>query len=55
MEAYNQVDVMVRVLTFPSEEPGAAAVIVTTFLNGRMDEREMYNQQGDLIATTGRN
>lgn len=55
MEAYdNEVEVFVRVMrlsyleTTNQTEP---AVIVTTFLNGRFDDREIYNQHGEEIAS----
>lgn len=47
-----QVEVVVRVLRLSgvvdgSDEP---AVIVTTFVNGRLDEREIYDQRGQEIS-----
>ena len=56
-EAYdNQVEVTVRLLQLVApadiDSPTATsepAVIVTTFLNGRMFEREIYNQHGEEI------
>lgn len=54
-EVYDsQVEVFVRVMSLSYlgdtalDEP---AVIVTTFLNGRIDEREIYNQHGEELVS----
>ena len=52
MERYdNEVEVFVRVMRFTDAAGGdAPAVIVTTFLHGRMDGREIYDHRGELMV-----
>jgi hypothetical protein len=47
----DEVEVFVRVMRFTDVAGGEApAVIVTTFLQGRMDGREIYDHRGELMV-----
>ena len=49
--ADEEVEIFIRVMRFADVAGGEApAVIVTTFLHGRMDGREIYDHRGELMV-----
>jgi hypothetical protein len=60
VESYdNEVEVFVRWMRFTDADEldggEAPVVVVTTFLLGRMDEREIYDHHGELMACSDPN